>query len=632
MEWCSPGARQVCLGVVILLLLHGSAVQYAAASNTTAGLESNSESVVVYSNGSISPAQNAGTVEAGSNATDPALYELDNGNLLINVTELWRYFLETGGRLPPLSSQAVDMFASMVNQVDLTGAFSLLQNETFFNSFLNQFADTFPEWSAWIGEVRDARERLLDEGDSGSSSVGMIIGIVLGVLGCVAILASVIVLFMYKRRVGRMTSDEQGVKMVNVAAYDDSLSLKSATTLALSVCPDDQNDMTPDVVGQKDVRRYSSDPVLRWIEGHAVAQHQSPTLSISSGDDHGKNDALPRQDTGSSSVLSDDIPEFLSNLQFHWEDITIVKSLGVGACGKVYLARWNETPVAVKVLLDARELQNHIEASNHPGTSAVTSKALSAASYVATANPRRMLEEIRITAALRHPNVVQFMGFCLDPPSMAAEYCPRGSLYHVLHEPHGPPGMQKKTQLSWLRRVAFAADGAAGMLHLHSRSPQILHRDLNSPNLLVAADWTVKVADMGMSKLMIDSALDGNINSVATSGGGLNPRWLAPEILSGGQCTTASDVFSFGVVMWEILTRRIPWEGKTTWAIVGDVQSGHRPPIPETIVEQDKDGESVREYVSLMEACWSHHPAERPDFGSIAQKLREIQRIILQNT
>lgn len=630
MEWCSPGARQVCLGVVILLLLHGSAVQCAAASNTTAGLENNNESVVVYSNGSISPAQNAGTVEAGSNASDPALYELENGNLLINVTELWRYFLETGGRLPPLSSQAVDMFASMVNQVDLTGAFSLLQNETFFNSFLNQFADTFPEWSAWIGEVRDARERLLDEGDSGSSSVGMIIGIVLGVLGCVAILASVIVLFMYKRRVGRMTSDEQGVKMVNVAAYDDSLSLKSATTLALSVCPDDQNDMTPDVVGQKDVRRYSSDPVLRWIEGHAVAQ-QSPTLSISSADDHGKNDALPRQDTGSSSVFSEDIPEFLSNLQFHWEDITIVKSLGVGACGKVYLARWNETPVAVKVLLDARELQNKIEASNHPGTSAVTSKALSAASYVATANPRRMLEEIRITAALRHPNVVQFMGFCLDPPSMAAEYCPRGSLYHVLHEPHGPPGMEKKTQLSWLRRVAFAADGAAGMLHLHSRSPQILHRDLNSPNLLVAADWTVKVADMGMSKLMIDSALDGNINSVATSGGGLNPRWLAPEILSGGQCTTASDVFSFGVVMWEILTRRIPWEGKTTWAIVGDVQSGHRPTIPETIVEQDNDGESVREYMSLMEACWSHHPAERPDFGSIAQKLREIQRIILQN-
>lgn len=611
---------------MIALLLHGSMQHAAAASNTTAGIEN--DSVVVYSNGSISPVQNPGTIEAG-NATDPALYELENGNLLINVTELWRYFLETGGRLPPLSSQAVDMFASMVNQVDLTGAFSLLQNETFFNSFLNQFADTFPEWSAWIGEVRDARERLLDEGDSGSSSVGMIIGIVLGVLGCVAILASVIVLFMYKRRVGRMTSDEQGVKMVNVAAYDDSLSLKSATTLALSVCPDDHNDISS-AVGQKDVRRYSSDPVLRWIEGHAVAQ--SPTLSISSADDHGKHDALPRQDTGSSSVFSDDIPEFLSNLQFHWEDITIVKSLGVGACGKVYLARWNETPVAVKVLLDARELQNHIEASNHPGTSAVTSKALSTASYVATANPRRMLEEIRITAALRHPNVVQFMGFCLDPPSMAAEYCPRGSLYHVLHEPNGPPGMQKKTQLSWLRRVAFAADGAAGMLHLHSRTPQILHRDLNSPNLLVAADWTVKVADMGMSKLMIDSALDGNINSVATSGGGLNPRWLAPEILSGGQCTTASDVFSFGVVMWEILTRGIPWEGKTTWAIVGDVQSGHRPPIPDTIVEQDKDGESVREYISLMEACWSHHPEERPDFGSIAQKLREIQRIILQNT
>lgn len=612
-------------GVCMILLLHEFV--HAAASNTTAGPE---ESVVVYSNGSISTVQNATATGNATGSTDPALYELDRGNLLINVTELWRYFVDTGGGLPPLSAQAVQMFASMVNQVDLTGAFSLLQNETFFNSFMNQFADTFPEWSSWMGEVRDARDRLLNDGSSGSSSVGMIVGIVVGVLGCVAIIACIIVIVLYKRKMGRMTSDEQGIKMVNVAAYDDSLSLKSATTIALSIPPDDPND-TASVGGQSNVRRYSSDPVLRWIEGHAVAS-QSPTQSISSTGDHGKHDALPRQDTGSSSAISDskseDIPDFLSNLQFHWEDITIVKSLGVGACGKVYLARWNETPVAVKVLLDARELQNQVEASSHPGTSAV----LSTASYVATANPRRMLEEIRITAALRHPNVVQFMGFCLDPPSMAAEYCPRGSLYHVLHEPNGPPGMQKKVQLSWLRRVAFAADGAAGMLHLHSRTPQILHRDLNSPNLLVAADWTVKVADMGMSKLMIDSALDGNINSVATSGGGLNPRWLAPEILSGGQCTTASDVFSFGVVMWEILTRRIPWEGKTTWAIVGDVQSGHRPPIPESLIDHNKDEESVREYVSLMEACWNHVPANRPDFGSIAQKLREIQRIILQNT
>ena len=169
------------------------------------------------------------------------------------------------------------------------------------------------------------------------------------------------------------------------------------------------------------------------------------------------------------------------------------------------------------------------------------------------------------------------------------------------------------------------------MLHLHTRNPLILHRDLNSPNLLVSADWTVKVADMGLSKLLTDSALECGINSVVTSGGGVNPRWLAPEILRGESCTKASDVFSFGVIMWEILTRRVPWDRETTWSIVGQVQNGGRLRVDDDTVERtdDMDDESVEEYIALMQACWDQDPEKRPEFGAIAGGLRELQKKIL---
>lgn len=118
-----------------------------------------------------------------------------------------------------------------------------------------------------------------------------------------------------------------------------------------------------------------------------------------------------------------------------------------------------------------------------------------------------------------------------------------------------------------------------------------------------------------------------------TSGGGVNPRWLAPEILRGQNCTKASDVFSFGVIMWEILTRRVPWDGETTWAIVGQVQAGGRLRVDDETVDrtQDMDDETVEEYIDLMEACWDSEPEKRPDFGSIAGSLRELQKKILDN-
>jgi serine/threonine protein kinase len=83
------------------------------------------------------------------------------------------------------------------------------------------------------------------------------------------------------------------------------------------------------------------------------------------------------------------------------------------------------------------------------------------------------------------------MGFCLDPPCIASEYCARGSLLDVLRAAAADPGAA--AALTWRRTLDMALGGATGMLHLHTRSPQVIHRDLKSPNLLVDDNWRVKV-------------------------------------------------------------------------------------------------------------------------------------------
>ncbi|KAG2302849.1 hypothetical protein Bca4012_061179 [Brassica carinata] len=144
------------------------------------------------------------------------------------------------------------------------------------------------------------------------------------------------------------------------------------------------------------------------------------------------------------------------------------------------------------------------------------------------------------------------------------------------------------------------------MNYLHHCSPPIIHRDLKSSNLLVDRNWTVKVADFGLSRMKHETYL-------TTKTGRGTPQWMAPEVLRNEAADEKSDVYSFGVVLRELVTEKIPWENLNAMQVIGAVGfMNQRLEVPKDVDPQ---------WISLMESCW-----HRPTFQQVMEKLRELQR------
>lgn len=145
----------------------------------------------------------------------------------------------------------------------------------------------------------------------------------------------------------------------------------------------------------------------------------------------------------------------------------------------------------------------------------------------------------------------------------------------------------------------MALDVARGMNYLHHRNPPIVHRDLKSSNLLVDKNWNVKVGDFGLSKLKHTTFL------TAKSGRG-TPQWMAPEVLRNDPSNEKSDVFSFGVILWELMTQSIPWVHLNSLQVVGIVGfMDRRLDLPEGLDPRVS---------SLIQDCWKTNPEQRPSF------------------
>ncbi|CAA3017809.1 Tyrosine kinase [Olea europaea subsp. europaea] len=260
--------------------------------------------------------------------------------------------------------------------------------------------------------------------------------------------------------------------------------------------------------------------------------------------------------TSSSAINKVDLDVDCFDYEILWEDLTIGEQIGEGSCGTVYHALWYGSDVAVKVF-SRQEYSDDLLFS--------------------------FRQEVSLMKRLRHPNILLFMGAVTSPQRICivTEFLPRGSLFRLLQ--------RNTSKIDWRRRINMALDIARGVNYLHHFNPPIVHRDLKSSNLLVDKNWAVKVGDFGLSRLKHETYL-------TTKTGKGTPQWMAPEVLRNEPSDEKSDVYSYGVILWEIATQKIPWDNLNSMQVIGAVGfMNQRLEIPKDIDPQ---------WASIIESCW----------------------------
>ncbi|KAL6267587.1 hypothetical protein P5V15_000661 [Pogonomyrmex californicus] len=258
--------------------------------------------------------------------------------------------------------------------------------------------------------------------------------------------------------------------------------------------------------------------------------------------------------------------------EIDYNEIETEQVVGKGSFGVVWKGKWRGQDVAVK----------HINSEGERKAFTV---------------------EVRQLSRVAHPNIVKLYGACTkNPVCLVMEYAEGGSLYNVLHC-NPQPYYTTSHAMSWTLQCA------RGVAYLHNMKPKpLIHRDLKPPNLLlVMGGQTLKICDFG-------TACD--LNTYMTNNKG-SAAWMAPEVFEGSRYTEKCDVFSWGIILWEVLTRKKPFDdiGASAYRIMWAVHVGQRPPLIEGCPKPIED---------LMTRCWRKAPEERPSMDEVVRIMTEL--------
>ncbi|XP_022360480.1 tyrosine-protein kinase Fer [Enhydra lutris kenyoni] len=282
----------------------------------------------------------------------------------------------------------------------------------------------------------------------------------------------------------------------------------------------------------------------------------------------------------SGVVLLNPIPKDKKWVLNH-EDVTLGELLGKGNFGEVYKGILKDkTAVAVKTCKE--DLPQELKI--------------------------KFLQEAKILKQYDHPNIVKLIGVCTQrqPIYIIMELVPGGDFLSFLRK--------KKDEIKLKQLVKFSLDAASGMSYLESKN--CIHRDLAARNCLVGENNILKISDFGMSRQE-----DGGVYS--SSGLKQIPiKWTAPEALNYGRYSSESDVWSFGILLWETFSLGVcPYPGMTNQQAREQVERGYRMSAPQHCPE---------DIFKIMTKCWDYKPENRPKFSELQKELTVIKRKITQ--
>ncbi|XP_070248856.1 receptor-interacting serine/threonine-protein kinase 2 [Myotis yumanensis] len=233
-----------------------------------------------------------------------------------------------------------------------------------------------------------------------------------------------------------------------------------------------------------------------------------------------------------------------------------------------------------------------------------------------------VLREAEILHKARFSYILPILGICNEPEflGIVTEYMPNGSLNELLHRKTEYP------EVAWPLRFRILHEIALGVNYLHNMNPPLLHHDLKTQNILLDNEFHVKIADFGLSKWRMMSLSQSRNSKAAPEGGTI--IYMPPENYEPGQKARASvkhDIYSYAVIMWEVLSRKQPFEDVTNpLQIMYSVSQGHR---PDTSEESLPPGTPHRaRMVSLIEGGWAQNPDERPSFLKCLIELEPVLR------